>query len=296
METLANLQQKLSGAEDLKSVVRTMKAMAASNIGQYELAVNALGEYNGTVGLGILAYFREKHTSALNSKPILQKEKASRHCAIVFGSDQGLVGQFNDIIADFASAYLADLPGDKEIWAVGERVALKLADKGFTPTKSFPLPGAVEAITPLVSQILISSEENIENGHFSGVHVFHNQPKIGIGYTPVALQLLPLDEQWKQRFLNLTWPTTNIPQVAGDTQDTLLALIHEYLFSSLYKACAESLASENASRLVAMQRAEKNIGELLDHLNHQYHQLRQGLIDEELFDVISGFEALKKSK
>jgi len=84
--------------------------------------------------------------------------------------------------------------------------------------------------------------------------------------------------------------------VAGDTQDTLLALIHEYLFSSLYKACAESLASENASRLVAMQRAEKNIGELLDHLNHQYHQLRQGLIDEELFDVISGFEALKKSK
>lgn len=92
--------------------------------------------------------------------------------------------------------------------------------------------------------------------------------------------------------MDLKWPTTIIPQVAGGMQDTLLALIHEYLFASLFKACAESLASENASRLVAMQRAEKNIEELLDKLNHQFHQLRQGLIDEELFDVISGFEAI----
>ncbi len=60
------------------------------------------------------------------------------------------------------------------------------------------------------------------------------------------------------------------------------------------KICAESLASENASRLAAMQRAEKNINELLDDLTHSYHQLRQSSIDEELFDVVSGFEALKK--
>jgi F-type H+-transporting ATPase subunit gamma len=65
------------------------------------------------------------------------------------------------------------------------------------------------------------------------------------------------------------------------------------LFVSLFKACAESLASENTSRLEAMQRAEKNIGELLDGLSRKYHQLRQSSIDEELFDVVAGFEALK---
>jgi F-type H+-transporting ATPase subunit gamma len=74
----------------------------------------------------------------------------------------------------------------------------------------------------------------------------------------------------------------------------LRALIHEYLFVSLFRACAESLASENASRLTAMQRAEKNIDELLEDLNRHFHQLRQSGIDEELFDVISGFEALPK--
>ena len=74
---------------------------------------------------------------------------------------------------------------------------------------------------------------------------------------------------------------------------TLRALVREYLFVSLFKACAESLASENASRLAAMQRAEKNIGERLQDLTRAFHHLRQTAIDEELFDVVSGFEALK---
>ena len=75
---------------------------------------------------------------------------------------------------------------------------------------------------------------------------------------------------------------------------TLLAFAREYLFVSLFRACAESLASENASRLAAMQRAEKNIDELLEDLNRTFHRLRQSGIDEELFDVISGFEALTR--
>jgi F-type H+-transporting ATPase subunit gamma len=72
----------------------------------------------------------------------------------------------------------------------------------------------------------------------------------------------------------------------------LRALIREYLFVSLFRACAESLASENASRLAAMQSADKNIDELLEELNRTFHRLRQSGIDEELFDLISGFEAL----
>jgi len=59
-----------------------------------------------------------------------------------------------------------------------------------------------------------------------------------------------------------------------------------------FRACAESLASENASRLAAMERADKNIDELLEHLHRTSHRLRQSSIDEELFDVVSGFEAL----
>ena len=59
-----------------------------------------------------------------------------------------------------------------------------------------------------------------------------------------------------------------------------------------FDACAESLASENASRLAAMQCAEKNIEDILEDLNRTFRRVRQESIDEELFDVISGFEAL----
>lgn len=62
----------------------------------------------------------------------------------------------------------------------------------------------------------------------------------------------------------------------------------------LFQACAESLASENASRLASMQRAEKSIDGMLDDLNRKFHRLRQEGIDEELFDVLAGFEALTK--
>jgi F-type H+-transporting ATPase subunit gamma len=82
----------------------------------------------------------------------------------------------------------------------------------------------------------------------------------------------------------------------GSSTATLRALIREYLFISLFRACAESLASENASRLAAMQRADKNISDLLEQLHGTFHQLRQSGIDEELFDVISGFEALAGSR
>jgi F-type H+-transporting ATPase subunit gamma len=76
----------------------------------------------------------------------------------------------------------------------------------------------------------------------------------------------------------------------------LHGLIREYLFISLFRACAESLASENASRLSAMERADKNINDLLEQLHRTFNQLRQSGIDEELFDVISGFEALVGSR
>ncbi len=70
-------------------------------------------------------------------------------------------------------------------------------------------------------------------------------------------------------------------------------MIREYPFVSIFRACAESLASENASRLAAMDRADRNIDEMLGTLEDALHRLRQAKIDEELSDVISGFKALR---
>jgi len=286
-DTTAGMRRKIAGAGDLQSVVRTMKAVAASSIGQYEQSVSALADYNRAVELGLGACFRESGPASL----IPERKTAGAVGAVVFGSDQGLVGQFNDVVADYAIKTLAALPGKPEVWAVGERVHERLADAGLPLRGLFPVPNSVNAITPLVGQILLESEARQQHGELSELHLFHNRPQSGAVYEPVNQRLLPLDEAWRRKLAALTWPAGNLPEVIGGTA-TLRAFLRGYLFVSIFRACAESLASENASRLAAMQRADKNIDELLENLNRTFHRLRQDGIDEELFDVISGFEAL----
>jgi len=289
--TTANMRRKIAGAGDLQSVVRTMKAVAASSIGQYEKSVSALADYYRTVELGLGACFRESGPSPLIAE-WKGKKVAGAIGAVVFGSDQGLVGQFNDVVADYAVKTLAALPTKAEVWAVGERVHERLADAGLPLMGLFTVPNSVKTITPLVGQILVESEARQRHGEVTELHLFYNRPTSGAVYTPVSQRLLPLDENWRRKLAKLPWPTGNLPEVMGGGTATLRALIREYLFVSLFRACAESLASENASRLAAMQRAEKNIDELLENLNRTFHRLRQSGIDEELFDVVSGFEAL----
>ena len=294
-DTTAGLRRKIAGAKDLRSVVRTMKAVAASSIGQYEKSVHALDDYYRTVELGLGVCFRKSGSAPLIAE---RKGKMVVHAigAVVFGSDQGLVGQFNDVVADHAVKTLAALTAKPEIWAVGERVHARLADAGLPLIGLFSVPGSVRAITPLVGQILVGCGLHRSQGEATELHLFFNRPTSGSGYEPVNQRLLPLDEDWRRRLADLPWPTGNLPEVMGSGTATLRSFIREYLFVSIFRACAESLASENASRLAAMQRADKNIDESLEDLNGQFHRLRQSGIDEELFDVVSGFEALSAKK
>lgn len=292
MNTLESLKRKIGGAEDLKSVVRSMKAMAASNIGQYEMAVSSLGNYHHSIALGMKVYLNSNKKVLNHDEAAARPTDQKRICAIVFGSDQGLVGQFNESLTGYVAAQLWEMPGEKEIWAIGERVQVRLADEAFNTSKLFSVPNTVDAVTPLVAKILVKAQEALEKGTFDEFHIFHNRPNIGSGYTAIAQRLLPLDKQWMREFEQLEWPTYRLPQVVGKMRATLQTLIREYLFVSLFRACAESLASENASRLEAMHRADKNIKELLEELGLEFHSLRQSSIDEELFDVIAGFEML----
>lgn len=294
-DTTASLIRKKNKAGDLQSIVRTMKALAASNIGQYERSVRALADYYRTVELGLHVCLRESGPLAVRTERKGQ-EASEVIGAVVFGSDQGLVGQFNDIVVDYAIKTLATLSGKSEVWAVGERVHARLVDAGLPVLGLFAVPTSVEAITPLVGQIQLESEAHRAKDEYAVLYVFHNRPLSGALYEPVCHRLLPLDAHWLQGLINIRWPTVNLPEIVGDTTGTLRALIREHLFISLFRACAESLASENASRLAAMERADQNIGELLVDLTGTFNRLRQGGIDEELFDVISGFEALSETK
>jgi F-type H+-transporting ATPase subunit gamma len=291
----ASLRRKIGSAADLQSVVRAMKAQAAASVGQYEKAVAALGDYADSVELGLGVCFRQAEVRAA-SAPSHRPPAGAEIRAVVFGSDQGLVGRFNDIVVEHALSQLAGLPAIARVWAVGERVHAGLLDTRLPLLGVFQVPGSVQAIAARVDDILVAVLQESRNTGLQApaaeVYLFYNRPESGSTYAPVGQRLLPLDAAWQHRLARRPWPTRMLAETLGNPTTTLRALVREYLFVSIFRACAESLASENASRLAAMDRADRNIDEMLGTLHDSLHRLRQAQIDEELSDVISGFKSL----
>ena len=287
-DTLESLRHQIDGATKLNAVVHSMKALAASGIGQFERAVASLSDYYRTVELALVAAFQhDRLNTVVTSDP-----QANAVGAVVFGSDQGLVGQFNERLADFVCQSLRTFPSTRSIWVVGERMRNQLAEHGLNGSNLLAAPNSVAAIVPVIGEILAEIEARQESGKTMQVYLFHNRPLGDASSEPVSERILPIDQRWYRDLFQQHWPSRTIPEVLGGSAQAVPGLLREYLFVSLFRACAESLASENASRLSAMRRAEKNIDELLGNVKQKFHRLRQATIDEELFDLIAGFEAL----
>jgi F-type H+-transporting ATPase subunit gamma len=287
------LGRRIAGAKDLSSVVRSMKALAASSIAQYERAVESLREYTHTVDLALSVCLRE---SGSIERLAVGPQPSALRGAVIFGSDQGLVGRFNESLMEFATNALFALPGNTtHLWVVGERMRELVATPKLPAPTMLPVPHSVDAISPLVSKILIDLAKIGVRGEMGEIYFFNNRPTTDTGYEPHLNRLLPLDGRWQSDLVALPWTGSALPQIVESKHSALKALIGEHLFILLFRACAQSLASENASRLAAMQRAEDNIAKILEDLNRTFHRMRQQSIDEELFDVVSGYESLTQT-
>jgi F-type H+-transporting ATPase subunit gamma len=294
MQTTQGLKRKIDSTEDLQSVVKTMKSLAAVNIRQYERATGALRDYYRTVELGLQVVLKERSGTRLT----LKTGPKGRIGAVVFGSDQGMAGSINEQIVSHALESLEKEPDQEEepvILAVGERAFGQLDDAGRSVSDTFTVPGSVSGITPYVQEIVMRIEAWQADYGVNRVFLFHSRPTSQAGFRPFTVRLLPLDRAWLERLGEREWDSRSLPTFTMDPDALFSALVREYLFVSIFRAFVESLASENASRLASMQGAEKNIGERLAELNNQYNQQRQMSITEELLDIVAGFEAMKES-
>ena len=297
MQTPEALKAQINSTTDLQSVVKTMKALAAVSIQQYEAATRALRDYSRTLELGLQILLAQPHY--LENPPwqtgqLIQPD--GKLGVILFGSDQGLCGQFNQQIAQHLAHYLGNPPAPIErhqrVATVGVRPVPSLQDMGITVDDHWPVPTSVSEITGRVRDLLLMIEQWRQNQAVDRILLFHNRPTAGAAYESCIVQLLPLDYDWLQTLQSQPWESRTLPTVFVDPEVLFSNLVQQYLFITLYQALAASLAAENASRLAAMQSAEGNIRERLDDLTSQYRQQRQSAITSELLDVVSGFEAL----
>jgi len=291
MQTQETLKRRMDSTKDMKSIVRTMKSLAAVSIRQYERAVESLVEYTRTIELGIQVMLRGKPTNRMKTATA-DKKTAS----VVFGSDQGMVGQFNDDVALFAVQTMNEIktrPGERLYLCIGDRVSMRLGDFSQQVKEVLRVPSAVTGIGWVVQEILFVLERWRREEGVSRVFLFHHTPVGGSSSRPRSVSLLPFDERRFESLRTRKWESRSLPWYRMKRENLFGSLVRQFVYVLLYRALAESLASENAQRLAAMQAAEKNIDERLDELTVQYHRVRQSAITSELLDIMAGFEALR---
>ena len=294
METLERLRQSVDATRDLQSIVRTMKALAAVSIRQYERALTSLLDYDQAVAMGLHIVLADSKDSISHGR---QKQPPCLG-AIVFGSDQGLCGQFNEVVVGFALRTMEKFhiaPDRRRILAVGSRVQFSLQQRGAHVQKCMSVPGSAAGITGCVRDILLLIEEWRALGDITDVALFYNAHGPDAARKPSFLHLLPVRTRRIRDYRRDHWPSRTLPTYSMAQPALLAALIRQYLFVSVFRAGAESLASEHASRLESMQLAERNIENHLGELEAAYRQRRQEAITVELLDVVAGYEALTSS-
>lgn len=292
MEAVEALKKTIHVTQELHSVVKTMKVLAGLNIRVYERAAHAVAEYNRTVEMGLQVALK-RMAQPVPSSHISPGRKLG---VIVFGSDQGMCGQLNDVIVAHALRALARFPLnrlDQNVLAVGFRAGAQLEDSGRSVEATLDVPSSPAGITATVHEVLRRVDDWHSKRGVDMVVLFYCRLISGVAYRARGIRILPVDAQWIRNLKARRWPSKVIPAYRMETQRLFQSLIREYLFVSLFRAFAESLASENASRLASMQVAERNIEDRLKELTSELSQSRQDSITSELLDIVSAFEALK---
>ncbi len=294
MQTLEEIKRRIKNTRDLKSIVHTMKILAAVSIRQYERAEESLEYYNKTTEMGLRVVLKDNEgVSAIQKQPV-----ATGVGAIVFGSDQGLCGQFNEVIASFSMEQLErmEVPvANRTILAIGAQAAVRLDALNQPVAGEMVTPASVAGIKPLVQQVLLQVERWRNHDGIGRVYLFFNRLISAMVYRPQMVKFYPIELERFRYLAEDAWPCRGLPVYHLDLETLLSELFDQYLFVVLYRAFANSLAAENASRLISMQVAERNIDEQLVELQKQFHHQRQNAITDELLDVVSGFEILIKS-
>ncbi len=292
-ETLQAIENHLDRIESLGSVVSTMKSLAVVNIHHFEEAARAADRYYENIRLALQVLMMNRPSDVGFSGSY-----SSHHIVISIGSDQGMVGQFNEVIAEKTVKVLEEIknryPESKaHLFNMGYRIGSSLLSAGLSSEEEIPMAGTLNEAVDTVKDVLelIASRSD----RLMPVRLVNNRPEGSSSYLTGSSRVLPLDNQILEQLARRPWKGRSYPMVRHSWKPLFEKLSREYLFIILYHAVVQSLASENAARLAAMQAAEKNIDEKKEEVRTRYNQKRQSSITSELLDIVGGFEALEKN-
>lgn len=281
-QTLEQLSRQQATLDSIGGIVRTMKALSAINAVPYEQAAAAITSYQQVVEKGFANF---AHAS---SGLYRWQEKPQQALLIAFGSDHGLCGNYNEVLALEVARYWENTRIPTRLLCIGSQLADALQDHGIKSQLVLMPPASVEGITRLAGEIVRQIEPVTGAESLTGLAIdlaYTERVEQGTRHEKVV-PLLPLPKSLLEP--SAAWPGRSLPAFTMDAAPMLAALVRNYVFSRVYRAQAEAMATENAARLALMQQAQQSVDERLFELNQHINSRRQDAITDELMDVIIG--------
>jgi F-type H+-transporting ATPase subunit gamma len=291
MATLDDLKKRIASVKSTQKITKAMKMVAAAKLRR--------AQENAERGR---PYSEKMNNIILNlSSSISDKENAPRllsgtgeekvHLCIVLTSDRGLCGGFNSNIIKKAKAYF------KKISEKGKSLKIiTVGSKGYDQLKRVYKDDIVERISFKDSKTInyLDAEkvgkmiiENFEKKEFDVCTIFYNKFKNVITQIPQEQQIIPL------KTLEVEEKSSDDNYEFEPDEDEILSnLLPKNISTQIFKAMLENSASEQGSRMSAMDSATRNAGEMVDKLTIEYNRSRQAAITKELIEIISGAESL----
>lgn len=288
-QTLEALTRRSDTLTSIRGIVHTMKTLSAINAAPYEHAAQAVEAYHQTVIQGFSAFAYRTGEIRVSSR------KSTEHLLVVFGSDHGLCGNYNEALSRVVFEHCRTRASkDLRLFCIGQKMSDALGELGLIPEAVLLPPASADGIGRVAGDIVtrIDAIDREQQTMATDVTLAYTKRGDHGDREAVTRQLLPLEEEMLKPAER--WHSRSLPDYSMSPQALLAALLRSYIFVSVFRASAEAMVTENAARLALMQQAEKSVDERTEEVRGELRSVRQTEITNELMDVIIGFEALKE--
>ena len=292
MASLKALKGRIASVKSTQKITKAMKMVAAAKLRRAQTAAEA-GRPYATRLEGVMASLASRVTVGPESPKLLAGTgRDQTHLLVVCTSDRGLAGAFNSNIVRAARKKADELIREGKtvyFYLVGRKGRAVIA-------RLFPKQIVHQYDTSGIKQVsfadaqAIAGEiiERFDNGEFDVAHLFYARFQSALVQEPVAQQIIPVSVPETEASEGVAAAVEYEP----DEEEILAALLPRNVGVQVFRAMLENAASEQGSRMTAMDNATRNAGDMINRLSIQYNRTRQAAITTELVEIISGAEAL----
>ena len=291
MPSLDDLRKRIKSVKSTQKITKAMQMVAAAKLRKAQENAEKGRPYSEKMN-NIILNLSNSITDKENAPKLLTGTGADKvHLCVVLTADRGLCGGFNSNIVKKAKSFF------KKIKSEGKSLKIiTVGSKGYDQLKRVYKSQIVEKISFKHSKIANYLDADIvgkkiielfEKNEFDMCTIFYNQFKNVITQIPQEQQIIPL----KSNEIKKNSVEDNY-EFEPEEDEILSNLLPKNISTQIFKAMLENSASEQGSRMTAMDSATRNAGELVDKLTINYNRSRQAAITKELIEIISGAESL----